>query len=47
VPENVRRDIVGHVGGSITAERYTDTATLQEKLAAISTLPWININPRE
>lgn len=43
VPENVRKDIVGHVGGSITAERYTDTATLQEKLAAISTLPRINV----
>ena len=39
VAENVRKDIVGHVGGSMTAERYTDTATLPEKLDALSTLP--------
>lgn len=45
VRENVRKDIVGHVGGSITAERYTDTATLQEKLAAIGTLPRLPVKP--
>ena len=39
VAEYVRKDIVGHVGDSITSERYSDTATLQEKLEAISTLP--------
>ena len=38
VAENVRKDIVGHVGGSMTAERYTETASLAEKLDAISTL---------
>lgn len=43
VAENVRKDIVGHVGGSITAERYTDTANLSEKLEAISTLPYLPI----
>lgn len=39
VAENVRKDIVGHVGGSMTAERYTDTATLPEKLDALRMLP--------
>ncbi len=38
VAENVRKDIVGHVGGSMTTERYTETASLTEKLDAISTL---------
>ena len=39
VAEYVRKDIVGHVGDSITSERYSDTATLQEKMEAIRTLP--------
>lgn len=39
VENKVRKDILGHVGESITDERYTETATLQEQFAAISHLP--------
>lgn len=39
VREQTRKDILGHVGASITEERYTATTTLQVKLDAISKLP--------
>jgi integrase len=38
VPEAVRKDVLGHSGGSLTAERYTETAPLAVKLEAIRQL---------
>lgn len=45
VPERVQKDIVGHVGDSITQERYSETSTVAEKLDAISRLPYLPIKP--
>ena len=39
VPDQVRKDILGHVGSSITEERYTETSPLAAKLAALERLP--------
>lgn len=37
--EQVRKDILGHAGNSITAERYSETTPLAAKLAALRQLP--------
>ena len=37
--EQVRKDILGHAGDSITAERYSETTPLAAKLAALRQLP--------
>lgn len=39
VREQVRKDILGHAGGSMTEERYTETSPPDLMLAAISRLP--------
>ena len=39
VPDQVRKDILGHAGSSITEERYTETSPLAAKLAALERLP--------
>lgn len=44
VRSRVQKDIVGHVGDSITEERYSETATIPEMLAAISRLPYLPID---
>ena len=41
VREQVRKDILGHAGGSMTEERYTETSPPDLMLAAISRLPWL------
>jgi integrase len=39
VPDRVVKDIIGHTGDDITAERYTQTAQLETTLSAILQLP--------
>ncbi|WP_299558636.1 site-specific integrase [uncultured Sulfitobacter sp.] len=43
LPEPVRKDILGHAGGSITAERYSETTPLAVKAEAIGQLPWLPV----
>ncbi|MCV2868727.1 site-specific integrase [Defluviimonas sp. WL0002] len=39
VRDNVRKDILGHTGQGLTAERLTETATLRDKLDGLTQLP--------
>jgi len=41
LPDAVRKDILGHSGGTITAERYSETTPLAVKLKGIEKLPWV------
>lgn len=43
--EAVRKDIMGHTGGSITAGRYTETTSLAVMAEAIRQLPWLPVAP--
>jgi len=43
LPEAVRKDILGHAGGSITSERYSETTPLAVKAEAIGQLPWLPV----
>lgn len=43
LPEAVRKDIMGHAGGSITSERYSETTPLTVKAEAIRQLPWLPV----
>lgn len=41
--EKVRKDILGHTGGDITSERYTEQSSISELASAIARLPRLSI----
>ncbi|QPM89659.1 site-specific integrase [Pseudooceanicola algae] len=43
LPEADRKDIMGHAGGSITSQRYSETTPLEAKAGAIRQLPWLPV----
>lgn len=46
VPEQLRKDILGHVGADITSERYSERATLAAMAEAIGQLPRLPVTAK-